>query len=405
MKKIKLINLVLLISVISGTFLVLEAFIENYLITQTPVKFHFALPAGLAVLAQSSKTGRIPENYIALAGDSYAHGKGDWLLEISPDSNDAFHSAHVLQNLTEHDVISFGKSGASNIKGWVRDPIARYQFIHDNIDDSIKHPKIILAYFYAGNDLLENVLQLHESFIPKYGETALNDDDAWNDFFLTNIEERKVGPFSGIDSNLGWFPRATFKVLKNELKAKKVGSELGDIHIQQTGKINSVWVNDKEIKIPDNIQAPTLELTSAETELGFLAFSKSLEYLKNFFNKSQIIVVYIPSVIESYSRMSEKLSIINIRTKNKYIEEIYTSSQLMQRSNEIADRVKKISTSFGLSFIDTRADIRAASTQQLIHGPVDWLHFNRKGYEVLAQSISCGMEKQNILETSRCPEN
>jgi len=405
MKKNKLINLVLLISVISGTFLVLEAFIENYLITQTPVKFHFALPAGLAVLAQSSKTGRIPENYIALAGDSYAHGKGDWLLEISPDSNDAFHSAHVLQNLTEHDVISFGKSGASNIKGWVRDPIARYQFIHDNIDDSIKHPKIILAYFYAGNDLLENVQQLHESFIPKYGETALNDDDAWNDFFLTNIEERKVGPFSGIDNNLGWLPRATFKVLKNELKTKKVGWELGDIHIQQTGKFNSVWVNDKEIKIPDNIQAPTLDLTSAETELGFLAFSKSLEYLKNFFNKSQIIVVYIPSVIESYSRMSEKLSIINIRTKNKYIEEIYTSSQLMQRSNEIADRVKKISTSFGLSFIDTRADIRAASTQQLIHGPVDWLHFNRKGYEVLAQSISCGMAKQNILETSRCPEN
>ncbi len=405
MKSSKLINLALLIGVISGTFLVLEAFVEIYLITQTPVKFHFALPAGLAVLAQSSKTGRIPENYIALVGDSYAHGKGDWLLEISPDSNDAFHSAHVLQKLTERDVISFGKSGASNIKGWVRDPIARYQFIHDNIDDSLKHPKIILAYFYAGNDLLENVLQIHESFIPKYGETALNDDDAWKDFFLTSIEERKVGPFSGINSNLGWFPRATFKVLKNELKSKEVGSELGDIHIQGTGKINSVWVNNKEIKIPDKLQSPALELNSAETELGFLAFRKSLEYLKSFFNKSQIIVVYIPSAIESYARVSQKISVTNLRTKNKHIEEIHTSSKLVQRSNEIADRVKKITISFGLAFIDIRTDIRAASTQQLIHGPIDWLHFNRKGYEVLAQSISCAMIKQNILETSTCPEN
>ena len=216
MKKGQLINLFLVLGVIIGTFITLEFFIENFLITQTPIKFQFALPRGLAVLAQSSKSKRIPDNYIAIVGDSYAQGKGDWLLSIDTNSNDAFNSAHALQNLTKHDVINYGKSGASNIRGWVREPIARSQFIHKHIDKSLKHPKIILAYFYAGNDLQENILDVRESFIPQYGQKSLNDNDVWNDFFQKSIENYKVSPFSGNKSNLGWFPRASFKILKNE---------------------------------------------------------------------------------------------------------------------------------------------------------------------------------------------
>ena len=55
-----------------ATLLVLEVVIEKTLLTRIPVKFHFALPSGLAVLAQSSKAERLPVNYVALAGDSYA---------------------------------------------------------------------------------------------------------------------------------------------------------------------------------------------------------------------------------------------------------------------------------------------------------------------------------------------
>jgi hypothetical protein len=396
----RLTNLVLLISVIAGTFLVLESFFEKNLITKIPVKLQFSLPLGLAVLAQSSKAGRIPENYIAIVGDSYAHGKGDWLLEINPNTNDAFHSAHVLQELSGRDVISFGKSGASNIKGWVRDPIAKYQFIHDNIDASLTHPEIILAYFYAGNDLLDNLLDIRESFIPRYGETALMDDVAWNEFFLSSIEEYKVGPFSVNSSNLGWLPRATFKVLQQELKTKKTGVELGDIRIKKTGKVNSVWINGKEVDIPDRLQSPALELSQSEIEQGFLVFTRSLAYLKNFFNKSRIIVVYIPAVIESYARVSEEVSIFDTITKiGERIEGFHTSSELMQRSDELAGRVKTITESLGLVFIDTRSDIRAASAKQIIHGPIDWMHYNRPGYEVLAQSITSGLIKQNVLES------
>ena len=400
MKSRKLTNLVLLASVIAATFLVLEYFLENYLITKTPVKLHFSLPPALAVLAQSSKTGRIPENYIAIVGDSFAQGKGDWLLEIDANTNDAFHSAHVLHELSGRDVISFGKGGASNVKGWVREPVAKYRFIRDKIDTSLAPPGIILAYFYAGNDLVDNVMDMRESFIPQYGEVALEDDMAWNEFFETSIEGCRVGPYSGMNSNFGWLPRATFKVLQKELKPGKAGDELGDIRIRKTGKVNSVRVNGEEVYLPDRLQSTALELSQDETELAFLVLTRSLEYLKNRFNESQVVVVYIPSVIESYSWMSREVSISNPIAKNgERIEEFHTSSGLTQRSDEIAGRVKTIAESLGLVFIDTRSDIRAVSARQIIHGPIDWAHFNRSGYEALAQSIISGLISQDILKS------
>ena len=402
MKKNTIINILLTLGVIAGTFLVLESFIENQLITKTPLKFQFSLPAGLSVIAQSSKAHRIPENYIAIAGDSYAQGKGDWLLEIDPNSNNPFNSAHVLNQLTGKDVISFGKSGASNIEGWVQEPIARFPFIKRNIDHNIREPEIILAYFYAGNDLLENILQTREEFIPVYGENKLNNDQAWNDFFINAIKKREPGPFSSIDSNTGWFPRAVFKVIKKEFKEKKVGPDLGDIHIRVTGKVNSVWVNNKQVKIPDALQSPALELSKSETDLGFMIAKRSLKYLKNHFKNSRIVVVYIPSVIESYARVSKKISISNIFTKipGKSVE-IHSSSELMQRSDEIAGRLKAMSERLGLTFIDTRPDIRAASEKQIIHGPIDWKHFNRAGYTALAESIYSGLKKQHILTDNK----
>ena len=398
MKKTTFINILLSLTVIACTFLILESVIEDRFIAQTPVKFHFALPASLAILAQSSKSSRLPENYIAIAGDSYAQGKGDWLLQIDPDTNTEFNSGHVLHDLTGKDVITFGKSGASNIKGWVREPIAKYQFLKRNIDSDLQEPDIILAYFYAGNDLLENVAQIREDFIPEFGQDNINNDHAWNDFFLEIIEKRKTGPFSGIDSNTGWFPRAVVKIIKNELKEKKVGADLGDIHIQVTGKVNRVWVNGGEVKVPDALQSPALELTKSETDLGFKAAKRSLKYLHDFFKNSKIIVVYIPSVIESYAKVSDKISTSNIIAKDptKSIE-IHTAEELMQRSDEIAGRVKKMSESLGIPFVDTRPDIRKASKKQIIHGPIDWKHFNKAGYTALAESIYAGLEKNRIL--------
>ena len=93
--------------------------------------------------------------------------------------------------MTGYDVITFGRSGASNAKGWVREPLSKYRYIHDVIDSDLQPPRFILAFFYAGNDLSDNFLQVRDRFIPAYGEAAVHDDAATKLIWLAlrNITE------------------------------------------------------------------------------------------------------------------------------------------------------------------------------------------------------------------------
>ncbi len=74
-----------------------------------------------------------------------------------------------------------------------------------------------------------------------------------------------------------------------------------------------------------------------------------------------------------------------------------------QYIDDIAARVAAEAQAQGLTFIDTRSDIRAASAKNIIHGPEDWLHFNRIGYEVLARSIACNMASKKLWPANTCP--
>jgi len=406
MNKQTLGNTLLLILFTLITFGLLESVIGNFLITQTPIKFHFALPDGVAILTQSSKSERIPKNYIAIAGDSYAQGKGDWLLESDPATNGPYHSAHLLQQLTGKDVISFGKSGASNIKGWSREPGAKFSFISAAIDDDIQPPELVLAYFYAGNDLMENVVQLRKEFFPKFGEKGLNDDASWDQFFNEQIAHSKMGPYRGINTTLGWLPRAVVKIIKNELKEKKKGSELGDIKLMQAGSINMARVEGEPTALPNRLQSPGLELDQTESELGFLAAAQSLRDLKQRFNQSQIVVVYIPSVLESYEIISKQISVEDriAATEGSQPKIAHSTARLKERSNEVATRIHSIAQKQAIPFIDTRPQIRAAASREIIHGPKDWLHFNKRGYEALANAIACGVVAERIWPASSCKE-
>lgn len=403
MKNNKLINFFLAVTMLLITLLSVEYVIENYLINLIPIKFKFSLPHALSVLSQSSKQSRIPKNYIAIVGDSYAQGKGDWLLDSNPNANGPFHSAHVLNKLTTRDVVTFGKSGASNIEGWVREPIAKYEFIHNQIDSDFAKPNIVLAYFYAGNDLTENVLQTKESFIPQYTETALSDMNTWEKYFNQEVGNRKVAPYSNHLGNTGWLLRSVFKIIKNELKSSDKVNEKTSIFINNpTSGINRVWINAKEVGIPHGLQSPSLELNKDETELGLLAFKQSLRHLKNYFSDSRVVVVYIPSVLESYNMASEEVNISGIETSHEKLKrDVYSQSELSNRSDEIANKVKSATMEYSLDFIDARPQVQAAAKLEKIHGPKDWRHFNRKGYETLSLAIACGLAEKHIIERNQ----
>src|SRR5581483_8061276 len=95
----------------------LELGVFRPFLDRLPIRWHGYLPRALRPLAQSSKSGVIPEDYAALLGDSYAEGFGDWFAEADALSNGPYGSQHLLHRLTGRDVVSLGQSGNGSLAG------------------------------------------------------------------------------------------------------------------------------------------------------------------------------------------------------------------------------------------------------------------------------------------------
>jgi lysophospholipase L1-like esterase len=40
--------------------------------------------------------------------------------------------------------------------------------------------------------------------------------------------------------------------------------------------------------------------------------------------------------------------------------------------------------------------LRQAATKQLVHGPVDWVHFNEQGYRALGRALADRGDSQSV---------
>jgi hypothetical protein len=105
-----LLNTILITASLSCTYLVVELVFFRILLPQLSLNLKTHLPDTAGVLVQASKAGFIPHDYIALLGDSYAEGVGDWLLQVNGDRTKPYHSANIIREATGRDVVSFGRS-------------------------------------------------------------------------------------------------------------------------------------------------------------------------------------------------------------------------------------------------------------------------------------------------------
>src|SRR5258708_15248909 len=94
------------------TYFVVEAAIFRLLLPIIPIEARAQLSEIADVLTQNSKSDFLPRNYLALLGDSYAEGLGDWLWQTRGNRAAPFHSANVIHDLTGRDVVSFGRGAA-----------------------------------------------------------------------------------------------------------------------------------------------------------------------------------------------------------------------------------------------------------------------------------------------------
>jgi hypothetical protein len=130
------------------------------------------------VLAQSTKIGFAPRDYIAILGDSMAEGLGDALLAAGQNQARAFHAAHVIPDLTGRDVVSFGRGGSGSAEGLVRQPARILQGSRCLSFPTIEEPRQIFAYLYEGNDNQDN-LAFANKVAAKFGRADEQAIDAY----------------------------------------------------------------------------------------------------------------------------------------------------------------------------------------------------------------------------------
>ena len=189
LSKLKSISIHLGLSLISIIlFILMMELVFPKILHKLPLPFYLGLGKDYKILGQYHKKSVVPVDYIALVGDSHALGSGDWYLQVVKKhklTQGDYHSAHILYNKTGRDVLSFGALGSGSLRGLVLKPISYFKHFNLLRDFELKQPKEILVYFFEGNDLSDNLIDIYSHYRDNYDMARLYD----HEYFKTFIEK------------------------------------------------------------------------------------------------------------------------------------------------------------------------------------------------------------------------
>jgi hypothetical protein len=391
------VNLAVLAVTTLVTWLLVELVLFPAVIHRLPLALHGRIVnEAVRTLAQSSKAGPRPERYIALVGDSYAAGEGDWRLSVDAGGNPPHHTAHLIHEATGRDVVSFGHAGAGSPRGLVTEPISQIDYLRGTLRFAIDDPDEILLYFYEGNDLDDNLEHLARSYDPRFepGRPAARIPDPG--LFARFLDEVVID-----ESTLG-LKREAFRWPHNFYVSRSLRwaftrwRESGSLpragprmpkprHARPHGRgeHSAILVAGARLETPVDLQPPAPELTAEETRVALWVLEQSLRRTARRFEGSTLRVLYVPSVLLCYPLPEEP-----IRAQEDHHRAdrafAFDGAFLLERSDAVCGEVSAIAARLGLPFRDARPALRSAGAEQLIHGPRDWKHLNRAGYEALA---------------------
>ncbi len=390
-----LVNAGLVAASVAFCIVVLETVFAVRGLGAVPLRYHLYLPENVKVFVQSSKDGVRPVRPIALVGDSYAQGRGDWLHEVSPGSNAPFHSAHVIHDLTHRDVISFGRRGASSFEGLVVYPTEAYELARRSWFFHLESPETIVVYFYEGNDFDDNLSFLrHKAGLEEGGMV----DQAAVDRIVRDRIAR-LRPGEGILDQLV-FSRFALNMAadlfrSHERRDAAIRREESDKPRITEHNTNKAMIAGHVVDIPDDLQGPAMELTDSETVEAVELFHSSLRYLMDHFPGTRVLVVYLPSPLASYRLASAEVTVHSYQNRSR----IHEASRVEPRSLELCNRIRSEVLNTSAGFIDMHPAVRRLTAEQRIHGPRDWDHFNRIGYTELGRVVASWIDRPRPTDT------
>jgi len=370
-------------------FLVMFELLLRGSVPYLPLRYHKYLPGEMFMLAQHSKRALIPHDYVAIFGDSYAQGAGDWYEHaVRQDWGEglSYQAAHVIFQATGRDVVSFGASGAGSFDGLVYFPLRlRAKLAARGID--LEAPRQIVAYFFEGNDLNNNLNLLERHWQRVTGRPEVIREPGEMVGFLRALLDRYRGR---LDEPLR---------LSDRLYLARFATVLyGDLR-----RTTKPWLDRDKAKplpptairlggatrdLPSPLHAPALDLDEQERQRALLVFRAALALAKDTFAPIPILLVYVPSPLAVYELAAERVPVDAYDGPHQ----VHASAEVDRQSERICVRVADIAAAVGVDFLDSRPALRAIARDRLIHGPGDWKHFNRTGYEALGRAIAQALE-------------
>lgn len=363
----------------------------------------------LDILAQSSKMATLPSaGYVAVIGDSYAEGLGDWLMEEIGHGNPPYSSAHVLHAQTGRDVLSFGFRGGHPAWTYSFEVTAAQDGINRYHGLELPPAGDVFAFFYEGNDINDLMAAIdHGAFatlppalrgnreavanhIRNLGQNG--HDRAWRrwtwaanlsmaDTFgrlvklATKNTRRNDGPILGAEDPM-------FRVNGYQPNWSRYQSSQ-----------EMVLVGGKPAPYPSPSVEPFVFHSDDEIAMAALYFEESLAYLRTRFPEARIHVVYIPSPITAYQPVQADYPLQDRIRRNGHEQPGAVTrvprAAMAKVSDATCDAMAAAARAQGAGFVDTRLSFRKASAEiGYIHGPNDPGHLNRLGYETLARILA-----------------
>ena len=367
------------------TYLVCEFLFFRFLLPHMSFNIRPYLPDRADFFLQNSKSHYVPHDYIALLGDSYAAGVGDWLLANGGKNDRPFHSANVMHDLLSRDVASFGRVNIGSAQAMVQRVTRILDDDYCYLFPAIEPPSRFVLYFYEGNDFDDNYELILNDIKPQGRELGAEIDKFLNERLA------KTSPWACH----GHFGDMLFRMARYAIKYSWRPPAVIDL----PSTFNPI-VTGGETRTAGEFQAPPLLMTDAEIDAAVMVYSRSLAWLQRRFPNAPVTVVYVPSPPSVYRHAGEAVGVKEVFAPSdpggptfKFgvripPERIYAKSQMG------CEKIRAASARAGVAFLDARPALRAAAVRGFVHGPRDWNHPNEAGYRVLGTLIAGHIEQR-----------
>ena len=374
-------------------FIILEFILLKFKLNDLPLKFHAHLSGPIQRLSQYSKKNSSPENYIAILGDSYASGFGPWLYDLSWSwQQPAYATQHIIFEQTGIDCITYGYPGYGSL-GTAVSMVAENNFFSKSpFWSNHEKPKLILLFFYEGNDLINN---LHEIQKRKFEEKLNGSKSA-----IESVQQLMAHETVLKSNHFGWSDKlATINLLKGLLnnylshsdqistpKSSLPSGVMAKETIVSQDVENMALINDQILSL-GYAEGPALHLSESEIDQSLFITEQSISYLRGIFHTSRIALVYIPSALSLYEFDSDYVRPAPLELNGSTRDKAFKPEEVREKCDFLRKRMSEIAERQKVCIIDPVLELRRTARKQLLHGPRDPIHFNREGYKAFANSI------------------